>query len=216
MRGINTLKKDKCCIFFTAAVVNPMCWVQYQTKLLNQQDKHQNNKKCVSSCCNVHLFFRSLFCVDFNLSISIQRLNSFSPGVPRKNSLNSSKPGLLPWQQIPWQQISRTFSWFVPLLPTSQFFLSSSVLSSTPVPLSSSWTFSFLPSNLSLHPSAECRQTLHSQDLTVPVQSVWSPNLLKHSEVFAWLWPSITVSALLSACLTTVAAKCSSCSSEDS
>lgn len=144
-----------------------------------------------------------------NLAISIHRINSFHPGVPRKNSLKSSKPRLLPWLQAPWQQISITFSWSVPLLPTSQFSLNQSVFSSSPLPFSPSWTLSFFPSNLSL-------QTLPSQYLSVQAQSVWSPDLLKWSQVLAWLCPSIMFSALLSTWSTTSAARYSSCSSEDS
>lgn len=161
-----------------------MLWVQYKSMTIKQilstfvstvkrpSSVHQMGKLFVLSCCNVYLFFRSLLWMACNLAISIHRINSFHPGVPRKNSLKSSKPRLLPWLQAPWQQISIMFSWSVPLLPTSQFFLNQSVFSSSPLPLSPSWTLSFFPSNLSL-------QTLPSQYLSVQAQSVWSPDLLK-------------------------------------
>lgn len=99
----------------------------------------------VVSCCNVYLYFRSLFCGAFSLSISIQRLSSFSPDVPRKNSFNSSTPCLLPRQQVPWQQVSWIFSGSLSLLPTSLFFLGHFVFSSAPLFFLPSWSSSSPP-----------------------------------------------------------------------
>lgn len=148
-----------------------------------------------------HLFFRSRFRADFNLSISIQRLNVFSPGLPCKNSLKSSKPSLMPWQQIPQEQSHGAFLHPGPPLRASKRL----VLSSTLTPSVSSWTFPSLLPSVSLQPAAA--EARHSP----------SPGALqlRSAGISGCLRQSITVPASLNTWLARVETKHPFCSSED-
>lgn len=137
---------------------------------------------------NIYLFFLSLCCVARSLSISIHRSRRFSPGVPCKNSWNSSKPGLLQTQQVPCQHTSSTIT---------QVFSSRSVLL---LRLRPSW-------QLALSSSPEGFQSAQFLPSSGLLQNVWCPDLVTQWDVLAWLRLCTMFTASLITWLTTLKAK---------